>query len=218
MQFTSTCTERLSLLRWYLTQDSARSYLKFAEPPAWNNKLLKTPANTTSFYTAPSARHRTYPLELAAFLKNSTAPLVYRISSASEGPSENPIHSSNIGDSSPYRFCNGWELKWDASFLCRQQNLSYLSSIKQQNQTPALTQRSLSAQVVRNRIAQIEDDVIVKSGSSTRPNEEAALKLVKAYAPDIAVHQSQFTHHPSEVVIIGRIYMDSVAGESLEPA
>lgn len=79
----------------------------------------------------------------------------------------------------------------------------------------------ISAQFGRNEIIRIEDDAVLKQGSSTRPNEEAALKLVQAYAPDVpvpTVHHSNYTQHPNGFVTIGRIYMDFIPGETLESA
>lgn len=79
----------------------------------------------------------------------------------------------------------------------------------------------ISAQFCRNRVIQIEDDVVVKRGQLTRPNEEAALKLVKAHAPDVpvpTVYHSHFERDTDGKVSMGRLYLDFIPGESLQSA
>lgn len=79
--------------------------------------------------------------------------------------------------------------------------------------------RVISSQFGRNKITQIEDDVVLKQGSSVRPNEEAAIKLVQAYAADIPVptiYHAMYNRSATGVVSTGMLYMEFIPGESLE--
>lgn len=95
------------------------------------------------------------------------------------------------------------------------------SSLTEPESEPSPYPRVISAQFGRNRIIQIEDDVVIKQGQLTRPNEEAALKLVRAHAPDIPVptlYHSRFERDPEGAVRMGRLYLEFIPGESLESA
>lgn len=79
----------------------------------------------------------------------------------------------------------------------------------------------ISSRFGRNKIIQIEDDVILKKGSSVWPNEEAAINLVQAHAQDVpvpTVYHSIFNRNAEGIVGTGMLYMDFISGESLESA
>lgn len=85
----------------------------------------------------------------------------------------------------------------------------------------SLYPKVISSQFGRNKITQIEDDVILKQGSSVWPNEEAAIKLVQAHAADVpvpTVYHSIFNRHTDGVVRSGMLYMEFIPGESLQSA
>lgn len=69
----------------------------------------------------------------------------------------------------------------------------------------------ISSEFGRNRIVQIEDDVILKQGSSVWPNEEAAIELVQAHGADAPVNtgnHSIFNRNPEGTVTIGMLYIN----------
>lgn len=79
----------------------------------------------------------------------------------------------------------------------------------------------ISSQFGRNQIIQIEDDVILKQGSSVWPNEEAAIKLVQGHAADVpvpTVYHSSFNRNPDGAVRSGMLYLEFIPGETLESA
>jgi serine/threonine protein kinase len=61
--------------------------------------------------------------------------------------------------------------------------------------------------------------VVLKQGSSVWPNEEAAIKLVKAYAVDIpvpTVYHAIYNRDTAGAIGTGMLYMEFIPGESLE--
>lgn len=89
------------------------------------------------------------------------------------------------------------------------------------DQEENLYPKVISSQFGRNKITQIEDDVILKQGSSVWPNEEAAINLVQAYAADVpvpTVYHASFDRDPDGVVRHGMLYMEFIPGESLQSA
>lgn len=79
--------------------------------------------------------------------------------------------------------------------------------------------RVISSQFGRNHITQIEEDVVLKQGSSVWPNEEAAIKLVQTHAAGIpvpTVYHAIYNREATGFIRTGMIYMEYIPGKSLE--
>ncbi|KAG8164059.1 hypothetical protein KVR01_005977 [Diaporthe batatas] len=79
--------------------------------------------------------------------------------------------------------------------------------------------RVISSQFGRNNVTQIEEDVVLKQGSSVWPSEEAAIKLIQAHTADIpvpTVYHAIYNRDATGVISTGMLYMEYIPGKSLE--
>lgn len=82
--------------------------------------------------------------------------------------------------------------------------------------------RVISNEWGRNKITQIEPDVVMKQGSSVWPNEEAAIQLVQAHLQDAvpvpSIYHATFERDDNGAVEWGTLYMDFIPGRTLRSA